>query len=84
MSVFSYLNLVENIHFNISSNFCKGETADTLHALRICKKKGSLTVGITNTVGSTISRETDCGVHCNAGIEIGKSRNNNILKFFNM
>merc|ERR1739844_281157 len=27
--------------------------------------------GITNTVGSTISRETPCGVHINAGPEIG-------------
>ena len=48
-----------------------GETADTLAALKICKQKGSLTVGITNTASSTVSRETDCGVHCNAGIEIG-------------
>lgn len=39
--------------------------------MRYCKKRGSLTVGITNTVGSSISRETDCGVHINAGPEIG-------------
>jgi glucosamine--fructose-6-phosphate aminotransferase (isomerizing) len=48
-----------------------GETADTLMALRYCKKRGALTVGITNTVGSSISRETACGVHINAGPEIG-------------
>ncbi|XP_069774099.1 glutamine--fructose-6-phosphate aminotransferase [isomerizing] 1 isoform X2 [Narcine bancroftii] len=48
-----------------------GETADTLMALRYCKERGALTVGITNTVGSSISRETDCGVHINAGPEIG-------------
>lgn len=48
-----------------------GETADTLLALRYCKDRGALTVGITNTVGSSISRETDCGVHINAGPEIG-------------
>ena len=40
-------------------------------ALRYCKERGALTVGITNTVGSSISRETDCGVHINAGPEIG-------------
>lgn len=40
-------------------------------ALRYCKEQGALTVGITNTVGSSISRETDCGVHINAGPEIG-------------
>lgn len=40
-------------------------------ALRYCKERGALTVGVTNTVGSSISRETDCGVHINAGPEIG-------------
>ena len=48
-----------------------GETADTLLALRYCKSRGALIVGITNTVGSTISRESHCGVHINAGPEIG-------------
>lgn len=48
-----------------------GETADTLLALRYCKDRRALTVGVTNTVGSSISRETDCGVHINAGPEIG-------------
>ncbi|XP_018409925.1 PREDICTED: glutamine--fructose-6-phosphate aminotransferase [isomerizing] 1 isoform X3 [Nanorana parkeri] len=48
-----------------------GETADTLLALRYCKERGALTMGVTNTVGSSISRETDCGVHINAGPEIG-------------
>ena len=57
----------------INAMFCSqsGETADTLMALHYCKKRGSLTVGITNTVGSSISRLTDCGVHINAGPEIG-------------
>lgn len=50
---------------------CLGETADSLMALRYCKERGALTVGVTNTVGSSISRETDCGVHINAGPEIG-------------
>lgn len=48
-----------------------GETADTLNALRYAKERGTLCVGITNTVGSAIARETDCGVHINAGAEIG-------------
>lgn len=48
-----------------------GETADTLQALRYCKKRGALLVGITNAVGSSISRESMCGVHINAGPEIG-------------
>ena len=51
--------------------FLKGETADTLLALRYCKSRGALILGITNTVGSPISRESHCGVHINAGPEIG-------------
>ncbi|KAH9421851.1 Glucosamine--fructose-6-phosphate aminotransferase 1, partial [Dermatophagoides pteronyssinus] len=48
-----------------------GETADTLMALRYCKQRSALIVGITNTVGSSICRESHCGVHINAGPEIG-------------
>ena len=48
-----------------------GETADTLAALRKAKEKGLLTLGIVNTVGSTIARETDAGVYNHAGPEIG-------------
>ncbi|KAJ3192709.1 glutamine--fructose-6-phosphate transaminase (isomerizing) [Irineochytrium annulatum] len=47
-----------------------GETKDTLLALQYCKDRGALCVGVTNTVGSTISRETHCGVHINAGPEL--------------
>ena len=48
-----------------------GETADTLAALRYAQSAGALCVGVTNTVGSAIARSTDCGVHINAGCEIG-------------
>jgi len=48
-----------------------GETADTLAAIREAKNKGALTLGIVNTVGSTIARETDAGVYNHAGVEIG-------------
>merc|ERR1711872_424273 len=58
----------DDVCFFISQS---GETADTLSALRYCKSKGALIVGITNTVGSTICRESHCGVHINAGPEIG-------------
>uniref|UniRef100_A0AAX7STF2 glutamine--fructose-6-phosphate transaminase (isomerizing) n=1 Tax=Astatotilapia calliptera TaxID=8154 RepID=A0AAX7STF2_ASTCA len=58
----------DDVCFFISQS---GETADTLMALRYCKERGALTVGVTNTVGSSICRETDCGVHINAGPEIG-------------
>ncbi|KAL3134958.1 hypothetical protein ABBQ32_007918 [Trebouxia sp. C0010 RCD-2024] len=48
-----------------------GETADTLRALRYAKQQGALCIGITNTVGSAIARDTDCGININAGFEIG-------------
>ena len=47
-----------------------GETADTLEAIREGKRRGALTIGICNTVGSTIARETDAGVYNHAGPEI--------------
>ncbi|KAF8635455.1 hypothetical protein AX15_000432 [Amanita polypyramis BW_CC] len=48
-----------------------GETADVIMALRYALDRGALCVGIVNTVGSTISRDTHCGVHINAGPEVG-------------
>lgn len=48
-----------------------GETADSMQALKYCRAAGALTVGVVNSVGSSISRDTDCGVHINAGPEIG-------------
>jgi len=58
----------DDVCFFISQS---GETADTLMALRYCKSRNALIVGVTNTVGSSICRESHCGVHINAGPEIG-------------
>ena len=48
-----------------------GETADTLAAIKKAKDYGALTVGICNVVGSSVARETDCGIYTHAGPEIG-------------
>ncbi|HWL08399.1 MAG TPA: glutamine--fructose-6-phosphate transaminase (isomerizing), partial [Planctomicrobium sp.] len=48
-----------------------GETADTLAAMRECKRKGHPTLAICNVVGSTIAREADGGVYLHAGSEVG-------------
>ncbi|OAG31424.1 glucosamine--fructose-6-phosphate aminotransferase (isomerizing) [Nematocida displodere] len=48
-----------------------GETADSLIALKYVQERGAITVGVTNVVGSSISRVTNCGIHINAGPEIG-------------
>lgn len=47
-----------------------GETADSLEALREAKKKGNLTLGIVNVVGSSIAREADRIMYTHAGPEI--------------
>lgn len=47
-----------------------GETADTLAALRLAKKKGARVIAITNVVGSTVSREADSTFYTHAGPEI--------------
>ncbi len=47
-----------------------GETADTLAAIREAKEKGILTLGIINSVGSTIAREVNAGVYNHAGPEV--------------
>jgi len=48
-----------------------GETSDTLAALHEAKDRGALTLGIVNSVGSTIARETDAGIYLHVGPEIG-------------
>lgn len=48
-----------------------GETADTLAALHEIRTRGATTLGIVNTVGSSIARETDAGVYLHVGPEIG-------------
>ena len=62
------MNKIATLVFAISQS---GETIDTLAALRESKRKGHRTLGICNSVGSTIARESDGGVYMHAGPEIG-------------
>ncbi len=48
-----------------------GETADTLAAFELAKKKGALCFGIVNVVGSSIARASDTGIYTHVGPEIG-------------
>ena len=47
-----------------------GETADTIEPLKEAKRKGVLTLGIVNVVGSSIAREADAGIYTHSGPEI--------------
>ena len=72
-----------DIVFAISQS---GETADTLEATKIARKKGAKVLGIVNSVGSSIARETDEGCYLHAGPEIGvastKAFTSQLLVFF--
>lgn len=48
-----------------------GETADTLAAIRLAKKKGAKVLSIVNVVGSMATRISDLVVYTHAGPEIG-------------
>jgi len=47
-----------------------GETADSLAALRLAKKRGIPTLGIVNVLGSSLAREADQVIYTAAGPEI--------------
>ncbi len=47
-----------------------GETADTLAAVEEARRKGALTLGVVNVVGSAIARAVDAGIYTHAGSEI--------------
>ena len=48
-----------------------GETADTLAAIKKANDDGAVTVGICNVPGSSVGRETDCGIYTRCGHEVG-------------
>jgi len=85
-SEFRYRNPIiyeSDIVFVVSQS---GETADTLEATKIAKEKGATVLGIVNSVGSSIARETHEGCYLHAGPEIGvastKAYTSQLLVFF--
>ena len=70
-SEFRYRNPIVGVDDVVILISKSGETADTLAALRTAKEKGALVMGICNVVGSTIARETLCGMYTHAGPEVG-------------
>ncbi len=70
-SEFRYKNSILDERTTVLAISQSGETADTLEAVKEAKRKKSLALGLVNTVGSSIARETDAGVYCRIGPEIG-------------
>src|SRR5438477_13057219 len=48
-----------------------GETADSLVAMRQARERGSLSVAVTNVVGSTAARDADGAIYLQSGPEVG-------------
>jgi glucosamine--fructose-6-phosphate aminotransferase (isomerizing) len=70
-SEFRYRNPIINENDVVIAISQSGETADTLAAIKLAKERKATIIGICNVVGSSISRETDCGSYTHAGPEIG-------------
>ena len=70
-SEFRYRNPIINEDDVVIAISQSGETADTLAAIKLAKERKATIIGICNVVGSSISRETDCGSYTHAGPEIG-------------
>jgi len=48
-----------------------GETADTLQAIRMARRRGAKVLAITNVIGSSVARECNSNLYIQAGPEIG-------------
>jgi glutamine---fructose-6-phosphate transaminase (isomerizing) len=48
-----------------------GETADTLAAMRLARKRGARVLAVTNVMGSQATRDADAVIFTRAGLEIG-------------
>ena len=69
-SEFRYRNPVINKEDVVIAISQSGETADTLAAIKLAKEKGAFVYGITNTIASSIARESDAGSYIHVGPEI--------------
>ena len=70
-SEFRYRNPIITARDIVIAVSQSGETADTLSAIKLAKKKGATIFGVCNVVGSSIAREAHAGAYTHAGPEIG-------------
>ena len=69
-SEFRYKKNFIDIHTLVIAISQSGETADTLEAVKLAKRKGADTLGIINVEESSIAREVDDVIYTRAGTEI--------------
>jgi len=70
-SEFRYRNPIIEHDTTVIAISQSGETLDTLSAIEEAKDRGASVLGIVNSVGSSIARETDAGIYLHVGPEIG-------------
>ena len=70
-SEFRYSNPVIDSRDVVIAISQSGETADTLAAVELAKKKGAFIYGICNAIGASIPRATHTGSYIHVGPEIG-------------
>jgi glucosamine--fructose-6-phosphate aminotransferase (isomerizing) len=70
-SEFRYRDPVLDSHTLTLGVSQSGETIDTLEAARHASRQDSLLIAVTNTIGSSITREADGVMYTHAGPEIG-------------
>jgi glucosamine--fructose-6-phosphate aminotransferase (isomerizing) len=69
-SEFRYRDPVVNRRTLVVAVSQSGETADTLEALRHARQQRAWALAVTNTVGSTVARESDAALYTRGGPEI--------------
>ncbi|RKQ63837.1 glucosamine--fructose-6-phosphate aminotransferase (isomerizing) [Thermovibrio guaymasensis] len=69
-SEYRYRNPVVNGKTLVIAITQSGETADTLAAMRLARKKGAKLLAVCNVIGSTATREADTVIYTYAGPEI--------------
>jgi glucosamine--fructose-6-phosphate aminotransferase (isomerizing) len=69
-SEFRYRDPVVGRHTLVVAISQSGETADTLEALRHARAQKAWVLAVTNTIGSTVSRESDAALYTRGGPEV--------------
>jgi glucosamine--fructose-6-phosphate aminotransferase (isomerizing) len=69
-SEFRYRDPVVDRHTLVIAVSQSGETADTLEAVRHARAQRAWVLAVTNTVGSTIARESDAALYTRCGPEV--------------
>jgi glucosamine--fructose-6-phosphate aminotransferase (isomerizing) len=78
-SEFRYRDPVLDRHTLVIAVSQSGETADTLEAVRHARAQRAWVLAVTNTIGSTISRECDAALYTRGGPEVAVASTKSVM-----